>query len=272
MKRAHYVSIVAVALMSFGSTIAVADNVSLNLEYNTNSLTWELYGEVTTVAGVDGSNGLSAVRAMIDDIDFGTLGDAVNIAPGIGAIFPNGNQPVLQTAGGTLDIIYGQDISDAPSVVGGVGVGGPSLIADGTFASAGTPPSFGDDDGGLTSEGLFLNVAAPGPFGGALDPDANILIETDVTPGGDPADLNMDGFVDGLDLGVLLGNWDQNGIPPSGGELNMMDPVDGLDLGILLGAWNPAPLGAVSAVPEPTSIASLACAILSLLTVRRKRS
>lgn len=61
----------------------------------------------------------------------------------------------------------------------------------------------------------------------------------------------MDGFVDGLDLGILLANFDQNGIPASGGELNDTDPVDGLDLGILLGAWNPPPPpGRSSAVPE----------------------
>ncbi len=55
-----------------------------------------------------------------------------------------------------------------------------------------------------------------------------------------PADLNQDGFVDGLDLGILLGNWGQ-AVSASEGELSGMPPVDGLDLGILLGAWNPPP-------------------------------
>ncbi len=67
------------------------------------------------------------------------------------------------------------------------------------------------------------------------------------------ADLNGDGVVDGLDLGILLGNYDQNATP-SGGELNGTDPVDGLDLGILLGAWNPpAAIASVVSVPEPSS-------------------
>ena len=54
----------------------------------------------------------------------------------------------------------------------------------------------------------------------------------------DTEDLNRDGFVDGLDLGILLGNWNQN-VSPNEGGLNGEPPVDGLDLGILLGAWRP---------------------------------
>lgn len=55
-----------------------------------------------------------------------------------------------------------------------------------------------------------------------------------------PEDLNNDGYVDGLDLGVLLGSWLQS-VGPEFGEFTGTPPVDGLDLGILLGAWNPQP-------------------------------
>ncbi|MEO2048654.1 MAG: choice-of-anchor Q domain-containing protein [Pirellulales bacterium] len=55
------------------------------------------------------------------------------------------------------------------------------------------------------------------------------------------ADLNFDGFVDSLDLGILLGNFNTS-VPHSGGELNGTDPVNSLDLGILLGAWAPPTL------------------------------
>jgi len=70
----------------------------------------------------------------------------------------------------------------------------------------------------------------------------------------DAADLNRDGFVDGLDLGLLLGNWNQNTTPDMG-ELNGIDPVDGLDLGLFLGAWNPPPPSGVAVVPEPAGVA-----------------
>ena len=66
------------------------------------------------------------------------------------------------------------------------------------------------------------------------------------------ADFNFDGFVDGLDLAILLGNWGQS-TSPELGELDGTSPVNGLDLGILLGAWNPPPLAATSAVPEPAA-------------------
>lgn len=87
----------------------------------------------------------------------------------------------------------------------------------------------------------------------------------------DPADLNQDGFVDGLDLGIQLGNWGKN-VTPLEGELNGVVPVDGLDLGILLGAWDPPAVASVGAVPEPSSIALVALSCLSLCVARRTRS
>jgi len=81
-----------------------------------------------------------------------------------------------------------------------------------------------------------------------------------------PEDLHMDGFVDGLDLGILLGSWNQSTTPDLG-ELNGIPPVDGLDLGLFLGAWNPPPLSALTAVPEPTTAVLLAGVVaFSILT------
>ena len=72
----------------------------------------------------------------------------------------------------------------------------------------------------------------------------------------EPADLNMDGFVDGLDLGILLANFDI-GTTPDMGELDGTPPVDGLDLGILLGAWNPPSRSPAATIPEPSTIMSI---------------
>lgn len=85
----------------------------------------------------------------------------------------------------------------------------------------------------------------------------------------EPADLNLDGFVDGLDLGILLGNFGQNGIPASGGELNDTDPVDGLDLGLLLGAWSPPPLSPAATIPEPATALLLIVGSMSLCALRK---
>ena len=54
----------------------------------------------------------------------------------------------------------------------------------------------------------------------------------------DDANFNDDEFVNGADLGVMLGNWGQNGM----GDLDGDGIVSGQDLGRLLGSWgsNPA--------------------------------
>ena len=55
------------------------------------------------------------------------------------------------------------------------------------------------------------------------------------------SDLNLDGVVDGADLGILLGDWDTapNCGDPISADLNCDCIVDGADLGIMLGAWGP---------------------------------
>lgn len=59
---------------------------------------------------------------------------------------------------------------------------------------------------------------------------------------GPPGDLNLDGIVDGADLGLMLGEWGACG--GCAADLDASGAVDGGDLGSLLGNWgecNPAP-------------------------------
>jgi hypothetical protein len=55
----------------------------------------------------------------------------------------------------------------------------------------------------------------------------------------DQANFNLDDYVNGADLGVLLGGWDTNN---GMGDLDGDGRVNGQDLGRLLGSWgsNPA--------------------------------
>ena len=51
------------------------------------------------------------------------------------------------------------------------------------------------------------------------------------------ADLDLDGLVNGADLGLLLSFWGT----PSIADLNQDGNTDGADLGMLLAAWGPCP-------------------------------
>lgn len=50
-----------------------------------------------------------------------------------------------------------------------------------------------------------------------------------------PADLNLDGLVDGVDLAILLGNWGEGYVP---GDINGDGDVGGSDLAEVLGSWS----------------------------------
>jgi subtilisin family serine protease len=58
------------------------------------------------------------------------------------------------------------------------------------------------------------------------------------TRGRRTADLNLDGFINGVDLGLMLGAWGQTGVPGFVfGDVTLDGLVGGDDLGALLGQW-----------------------------------
>jgi hypothetical protein len=137
---------------------------------------------------------------------------------------------------------------------------GPALYAGGRFTMAGGVPAsnlarwdgrewaaVGDFDGQINALEVFDDGSGPALFAGGQftsigGVEANYIARLRCFAS---ADLNQDGVVNGLDLGLLLVNWS---IPPSapgcGGapgpcpsDLNADGVVNGLDLGLLLASW-----------------------------------
>ena len=71
-------------------------------------------------------------------------------------------------------------------------------------------------------------VGVPVNLGGCVTDDCDACVITN------PADLDGDGLVNGVDLAILLASWGRNGA----GDLDADGLVNGIDLAILLGAWN----------------------------------
>lgn len=171
---------------------------------------------------------------------------------------------------GTSSDIFQSGVTDSFNTWNGISVDAADFLSlDDTIARGARNP-----DGSLpVSDFLRLamgsNLIDAGtdvglPFNGTA-PDLGAY-ETNATI---PEDLNGDGFVDGLDLGILLGSWGINTTPDMG-ELDGIPPVDGLDLGILLAAWNPPPALASTAVPEPSALFIMLTLIAGLGTKRNR--
>jgi hypothetical protein len=82
----------------------------------------------------------------------------------------------------------------------------------------------------LAGTNACANLPRPNVAGRWVDGGANVVCDC-------AGDLNADGLVNGIDLGVMLGQWG-----PCGGsgcicDLDDNGQVDGADLGILLGDW-----------------------------------
>ena len=77
----------------------------------------------------------------------------------------------------------------------------------------------------------------PGAYGN-MDVNATVEIwsffEEVMSTSADPADLDGDGIIDGLDLSILLGSWSKPGVT----DLDRNGITDGGDLNILLGSWS----------------------------------
>lgn len=148
-----------------------------------------------------------------------------------------------------------------------------------------------DGDGGCDATDINMLYQAFGTSG-ALDLDGSGTIDADdidewlgaasdvSNPAkGDAAhtyvlgDVNFDGSVNSIDLGLLLNNFgDTTGLFYGDGNVNGDANVDSIDLGQLLNNFNFASSSlAANAVPEPGTMGISIVALLGLFAIRRRR-
>lgn len=80
----------------------------------------------------------------------------------------------------------------------------------------------------------YLNSANTGLGWHTSKAEAAALLQITPVQAPNPADINGDGKVDGIDLGRILGAW---GSTAGGGDVNGDGVTDGQDLAIVLGCW-----------------------------------
>ena len=166
------------------------------------------------------------------DLSFVMPGDQINVVdPMLGALKDNGG-PTFTHA-----LLPGSPAFDA---------GDPSFVG---------PPVFDQRD----TEYERIH-------GGAIDIGA---YEAQTPPM--EADLNLDGFVDALDFGILASNFGPTSGGYADGNLNGDAFIDAADIGIMFGAWTGDVGPAATIVPEPSTLLLASLAGCALLHRRRRR-
>lgn len=173
---------------------------------------------------------------------------------------PRNGRVYITSAGGST--VYGLDLSASGQVTGTEAITSTALVnpqalevnglGDLVFVAAGKTsvlrkgtqgwsPVPGSPLANLTANRFFhlgrsrINV----PAGSAALLETDEVAPTTVPPASAEcdADLDLDGLVNGADLGLLLSFWGT----PSIADLNQDGNTDGADLGMLLAAWGPCP-------------------------------
>ncbi len=272
MNRRIILSLFAVALMAVGVSVSqAATQIQLNLRYtdpNTEASggTWELLAKTDNAAGIAG------ISVDIANINNDAVGAGVSDGGGF-EVFQSGD------FGGIINIAAGDDLT---SVTNGVGISvgtsaddlfpdsspiwdNSSLFASGTFGAvrpviqATTAVNEFDANDGSTAAS-------------AVVPTFSVRGDGVLTDGLISGDMDRSG---GVDLfGDVLGALGQVGVGTTW-DNGDFDSSGGVDLfGDVLGALgnvgqSSASPAAASAVPEPTSIALLSLAAVSMLGLRR---
>lgn len=133
------------------------------------------------------------------------------------------------------------------------------------FAEAGSGASEFDLNGDQQVDGADVQVW----LAEASDPNNLYLGGTQTFQAGD---VNLDGGVNSIDLGLLLNNFSRmDDLNWSQGNVNTDGIVDSLDLGLLLNNFGSEPVAAASAVPEPATPLAFVLAVVLFAIGRRRR-
>jgi hypothetical protein len=135
----------------------------------------------------------------------------------------------------TLAGANGPRLTNAPAI-------GASYNSFGMYSSATGTPVFGNYTFGqftctLASTNAVTNYTKPSRF----LVEASGVVGPAAPPPACPADLNQDGFVNGADLGSMLGSWGPCAASPCPADLNSDGVINGADLGGMLGSWGTCP-------------------------------
>ena len=203
---------------AFDDTASTTPQVVQSNATNTASATIQKSTWFKFTAGATGAYSISLC---------GSTGDTMlaigTVCPSVGTTFQtlayNDDAPSC-SSGGTLNLASFIDATN----------GG----ATGTFAGF---PLTQD----LVSGQTYYIVA--GSFSATVNVTSTLRIDGPPQTGSCLGDLNLDGIVNGADLGLLLGAWGacSGGTPGCIGDLNLDGVVNGADLGLLLGAWGACP-------------------------------
>jgi hypothetical protein len=305
MKRGLILTLCAVALGAFAQT-AMAQlptvDVSLNLRYTdpANPAEGGKFYVVAQSNATTGPGGLAGLSLNISNIDsasvvFGSAAEngyaATTRAQINDTLAPAGNSPYKLTSGGFINLVYGQDsnLAVVTNIAKGTGTPGniatdplrntavwnnSTLLFSGNFGA--TRPAFGTGN----DANVFTSATAVGQAtvltsvrGDSL---ASLGLNTPATQGLRIGDRNRDGAVNlSTDILPALANigkpaqgWDQGDFNNSG-TVNISTDILPALAQIGLPALPPA-VGAVAAVPEPTSV-GLALIGMTAFGIFRKR-
>jgi len=306
MKRGLVLSLTALALVVGNSAVNAADiDFSLNLRYTSPSVPaqggkWFLLAKTNTAGANTGIAGVSVYLSNIDaaGIEFGnavadgtgTAAYPVVAGAGLGGNVNNGGLPLVTTAAGITNIVYGQDLVTKLLTIGeGTGTPGnltvdplrnaawanSTLLLSGTFGA--TRPAFAAS-GANSTDGNVYNAG-----GTAVDATVSTVVRGDSlkTLNLEPnsggllfGDLNRNGTVGftsdinpalaqiGAGAGKTWDTGDFNG----NGSVGFTTDINPALANIGVAAPNPP----ISAVPEPATVGMMIVGLAGLAIRRRK--